>query len=124
MLDRDGRPRAWGWVFGAREVDESEGGPPLYSDFEKDWSAQLDVISAWTERNGCVRAGYDIWSVRRPSGRLAAFLARAGVSVVVVAGARILERLREGWGEEEWAQFLGDLRAAGVRIEIAEPAGP
>ncbi|MEV0277370.1 hypothetical protein AB0I22_13440 [Streptomyces sp. NPDC050610] len=115
---RGAAPRAWGWVFGAREVDEPEHGPALYTDFEKDWDAQLALIHRWAERNGYARPGYDMWSVLRPSGRIATFLRSEGIRVLVIPGAGIRDRMRDTW--EDWPHTMAELESAGVVVEIAD----
>ncbi|RLV08666.1 hypothetical protein CTZ27_07780 [Streptomyces griseocarneus] len=108
----------WGWVFGARELDESECGAALYTDFEKDWSAQLAAVDGWAEAHGCARAGYDIWSIRQPSAYLAEFLRGRQISTVVVPSADIHARMRAAWAD--WPPITAELEAAGVTLAVAD----
>ncbi|MEC4017885.1 hypothetical protein [Streptomyces sp. H27-D2] len=114
-------PRAYGWLFGARIDDEPEAllEPQLYSPFEKDWDAQLAAIGAWMERQGYQRRGYEIWSIAPPTQQLARYVAEHRISVVVIPGRGVMERMRDTW--ECFAQVIADVEAAGARIEIADP---
>jgi hypothetical protein len=118
----EAKPRAFGLVFGAREADEPVAGPALYTDFEKDWDAQLAVIRRWSDRHGHLKAGYEVWSVLSPANGLAAYLGGQRIPALVIAGARIRDRMRDTWGE--WPRMMAELDAAGVRVEIAEEPGP
>ncbi|MGW5936545.1 hypothetical protein ACWIG3_24975 [Streptomyces celluloflavus] len=115
------RLRAWGWVFGAREIDDTDTGPPVYTDFEKDWDGQLDLIQAWVTKRGYQLSGHEIWSIRQPANALAAFLSQQRIPVLVIPGRAIRDRMRATW--ECWPQVVTDVTAAGVRIEIAEHDG-
>ncbi|MET9292231.1 hypothetical protein [Streptomyces sp. NPDC003077] len=111
------RPRAWGWVFGAREIDDSTCGAPIFTDFEKDWEGQLALLRRWMERKGYVCAGHEVWSVLRPSSDLPAFLRAQGIGVLVVPGAAVRDRMRAVW--EDWDRVVAGVEAVGVRVEIA-----
>ncbi|UNO41546.1 hypothetical protein [Streptomyces sp. MST-110588] len=114
--------RAWGWLFGAREIDDTDTGLPIYTDPEKDWDGQLDLFQHWVDKHGYQRAGYEIWSILEPSHNLAAFLTKEQIPVLVIPGRAIRDRMRATW--KCWPQVVADVEAAGVRLEIAEYDAP
>ncbi|MGW1077183.1 hypothetical protein [Streptomyces sp. NPDC002537] len=118
--DSSDAPRAWGWVFGAKEVDEPDD-QALYTHFEKDWEGQLGAISRWRQRHGYVNAGHSVWSVSQPS-RAAIFelldwMVERRISRVIVPGPDIRDSMRRSWGD--WEGFTSALAAVGIAIEIA-----
>lgn len=116
MRERDGAERAACLVFGAREVDESQEGPPLFRRFEKDWAAQREQCRRHTRDRGYQHAGSTVFSVRQPSpARVLEWADQPGCEVVLVASARLLERMRAEW--PDWDRMVERLDAAGARVE-------
>lgn len=118
MCERDGAERAACLVFGAREVDEPhQEGPPLFRRFEKDWAAQREQCRRHTEERGYRPAGSTVFSVRQPArARVLEWADQPGCEVVLVASARVLDRMRAEW--PDWEPMVERLAAAGARVEV------
>ncbi|MCC3768704.1 hypothetical protein [Streptomyces sp. UNOC14_S4] len=115
-------PRAWGLVFGAREVDEPDDQPALFTQFEKDWEGQLDAIGQWVREHGYVNAGHCIWSVLQPTRaailELPAWLVEHHISRLIVPGPDVRTSMNRSW--DAWGAFTTALEAVGIAVETAD----
>ncbi|GAA4692547.1 hypothetical protein [Streptomyces buecherae] len=113
-------------VFGAREVDESDEGSPTFSQFDKDWDAQLQQCGRLAAERGYQPVGSSVFSVLQASmDRLLEWADDPGCDVVLVASPRLLRRMHACW--PDWDQVVARLGAAGARLEAVpfpEPAYP
>lgn len=119
----DKAPRAWAWVFGAREVDEPEGAERRFTDYEKNWDAQIASAKQWEREHGYESAGYSIWSINQPDTPDDNYdfidrLIERRVSTMVIPGTAIRDTMSRTW--ESWLPFTTALEAAGIVIKITD----